>query len=247
MKALLAGFSSGLLLLGPLPLCAQSDAVLEVGRFSAGTPGQAVSDGWTPLTFSNVKQHTRYELVNDGSLAVVKARSESSASGLIRKTRIDPREYPIMRWRWKVENILAKSDILRKDGDDYPVRVYVTFEYDPARTSLFRLAKYQAARLIYGDIPIAALVYVWDSRAPAGLFVDNAYTDFAKMVVVRSGPDAVGTWVEEERNVYDDYMKAFGEAPPMIKGVAIMTDTDDTKESATAYYGDIVFKKEAPR
>jgi hypothetical protein len=66
------------------------------------------------------------------------------------------------------------------------------------------------------------------------------------MVVVRSGPQSVGTWVEEERNVYDDYKQAFGEEPPMIKGVAIMTDTDDTKESATAYYGDIVFGKRSP-
>jgi hypothetical protein len=63
------------------------------------------------------------------------------------------------------------------------------------------------------------------------------------MIVVRSGPSGVGTWVEEERNIYDDYKKAFAGEPPIINGVAIMTDTDNTKESATAYYGDIVFKK----
>lgn len=114
--------------------------------------------------------------------------------------------------------------------------------------SFSRRAKYQAGRLLFGDIPIAALNYVWDRRAPAGLFADNAYTDFAKMVVVRSGPQSVGAWVEEERNVYDDYRKAFGEEPPMVKGVAIMTDTDNTKESATAYYGDnIVFEKASAR
>jgi len=62
-------------------------------------------------------------------------------------------------------------------------------------------------------------------------------------VVVRSGAQALGTWVDEERNVYDDYRKAFGEEPPMIKGVAILTDTADTGESATAYYGDIVFQR----
>jgi len=50
-------------------------------------------------------------------------------------------------------------------------------------------------------------------------------------------------WGNEERNVYEDYKKAFGEEPPMISGIAIMTDTDNTGESATAYYGDIVFKK----
>jgi hypothetical protein len=50
-------------------------------------------------------------------------------------------------------------------------------------------------------------------------------------------------WVDEERNIYEDYKKAFGEEPPMINGVAIMSDTDNTKEQATAYYGDIVFQK----
>lgn len=50
-------------------------------------------------------------------------------------------------------------------------------------------------------------------------------------------------WVSEERNIYEDYKKAFGQEPPMISGVAIMTDTDNTGESAVAYYGDIIFKK----
>lgn len=202
-------------------------------------------DGWNPLTFKKAARHTKYELVKDGESVVVKARSEASASGLAREIRIDPREYPIIRWRWKVENLIQSSDISRKDGDDYPARLYVTFEYDPDRISFSRRAKYQAARLIFGDIPIAALNYVWDGKAPVGTFVDNAYTDFAKMVVLRSGPQSVGAWVEEERNIYDDYKKAFGEEPPMIRGVAIMTDTDDTKESATAYYGDIVIGKSA--
>jgi hypothetical protein len=63
------------------------------------------------------------------------------------------------------------------------------------------------------------------------------------MIVVRSGAADLGQWVEEERNVYEDYKKAFEEEPPMVNGVAIMTDTDNTKEAATAYYGDIQFLK----
>ena len=55
-----------------------------------------------------------------------------------------------------------------------------------------------------------------------------------------SGPTNVGLWVEESRNIYEDYKKAFGEEPPMINGVAIMSDNDNTKERVVAYYGDIV-------
>jgi hypothetical protein len=92
-----------------------------------------------------------------------------------------------------------------------------------------------------GDIPIAALNYIWDTKAPIGTVVDNAFTDFAKMIVVESGPAKVGLWVEESRNIYEDYKAAFGEEPPKINGVAIMSDTDNTKERTIAYYGNIQF------
>ncbi len=227
----------------PTLLFADSAAILEVGRFSAGTVGQRVPDGWKPLVFKKVARHTTYELTRDGVTVVVKATSEGAASGLTREIRIDPKEYPIARWRWKVDNLLNKSDVSRKDGDDYPARLYITFEYDPDKVSFARKLKYKAGQAIFGAIPIGALNYIWDSRTAPGTIVDNAFTDFAKMIVARSGSQDVGKWVEEERNIYEDYRKAFGEEPSMINGVAIMTDTDNTKEAATAYYGDIVFQK----
>ncbi len=234
------------LLIAPLCVEADSGPVLEVGKFSAGTVGQGMPEGWKPLTFKKVERHTKYELVKEDDVVVVKAASEASASGLTREVKIDPKEFPIVHWRWKVGNLLKTSDVSRKDGDDYPARLYITFEYDPDKVGFTKKAKYKAGRLLFGDIPIAALNYIWEAKAPIGLIVDNAYTDFAKMIVVETGSQRVGMWVEEERNIYDDYKKAFGEEPPIINGVAIMTDTDNTKESATAYYGDIVFKKPTP-
>ena len=188
-------------------------------------------------------KQTRYQLVKDGQTVVVKAISEASASGLIKQVSIDPKQYPIIRWRWKVDNLLKNSDVRRKDGDDYPARLYITFAYDPDKLSLAKKMKYQAGRMMFGDIPIGAINYIWDTRAPIGTMVGSAYTDFAQMIVVESGPRKVGTWVDEERNIYEDYKKAFHEEPPMINGVAIMSDTDDAKERVTAYYGDITFAK----
>lgn len=219
--------------------------VLEVGKFSTEKEGEALPAGWKPLTFKKVPKQTVYTLVKDGDTVVMKAVSVGAASGLIKAVRIDPQEYPIVRWRWKVEHLLKKSDVTRKDGDDYPARLYVTFEYDPDKVSFGRKVKYKAGKAIFGDIPIGALNYIWDTKAPVGAIVDNAYTDFAKMIIMRSGPAGVGTWVEEERNVYEDYQKAFDEEPALINGVAIMSDTDNTQESAVAYFGDIVFTRAA--
>ena len=219
----------------------QGPALLEVGKFSAATEGNRLPDGWKPLTFKKVERHTQYEVVKDGSMVVVKAVSEASASGLTKEVMIDPQEYPIVRWRWKVENLLQKSNVTRKDGDDYPARLYITFAYEPDKVSFGRKLKYKAGQALFGDIPIGALNYIWDGKSPIGTIVDNAFTDFAKMIVVQSGAQRIGSWVEEERNVYQDYKLAFGEEPPAINGVAIMSDTDNTKERAVAYYGDIIF------
>ena len=222
---------------------AQDPTIVEVARFSVSKPGTSLPDGWKPLTFRKIPRLTTYELVEEGAQVVVKAMSDSSASGLTKEVRIDPKEFPIVRWRWKVDNLLQKSDATRKDGDDYPARLYITFEYDPEKVSFGKKLKYKAGQALFGDIPIGAINYVWETKAPVGAILDNAYTDFVKMFVVESGPGRIGLWVDESRNIYEDYRKAFGEDPPMINGVAIMSDTDNTKEQATAYYGDILFMK----
>jgi hypothetical protein len=221
-----------------------ADAVLDVGRFSAEPPNAALPSGWKPLTFKNIKSMTRYSLVREDGITVVKAEADRSASGLVREITLDPKEYPWIEWRWKAVNLLQKGDVRSKQGDDYPARLYITFAYEPRRLGVFEKLKYEAAKLLYGDYPpLAAINYIWGSRTPTGTVVSNAYTDHVRMIVVESGPARLNRWVSESRNLYEDYRRAFGEEPPPISGVAIMTDTDNTGESATAYYGDIVFKK----
>jgi hypothetical protein len=223
---------------------AQPRDVIEVGKFSAEEIGNGPPAGWKPLTFKKIDRHTVYSLMKDGNTVVVKAVAESSASGLTRETKINPKEYPIVQWRWKVINVLKKGDVKRKEGDDYPARIYITFEYDPSKLGFFDKAKYEMIRLLYGQYPpIGAINYIWESKAPEGTMVPNPYTDRVVMIVVESGESKLNQWVSEERNIYEDYKKAFGQEPPMISGVAIMTDTDNTGETATAYYGDILFRK----
>ena len=227
-----------------LTTLAQSQKMIEVGKFSAATLGDTLPPDWKPLTFEKIERHTTYTLVKDNDKVVIKAVAEASASGLTREIKINPKEYPIIQWRWKVTNILKKGDVHRKEGDDYPARIYITFEYDPSKLSFFEKVKYETIKLLYGQYPpLGAINYIWESKAPIGTVVPNPYTDRVKMIVVESGEAKLNQWVNEERNVYEDYKKAFGEESPMISGIAIMTDTDNTGESATAYYGDILFKK----
>jgi hypothetical protein len=182
--------------------------------------------------------------VAEGDTVVVKAVSDQAASGLTRAISINPAEYPVIQWRWKVNNVLRKGDVTRKDGDDYPARIYITFAFDPDRAGYLERLEYEAARLIHGQaVPYRAISYIWGSNSLEGTMIANSYTDNVMMFVVQGGRDRLRQWVTEERDVYEDYQKAFGEKPGMISGIAIMTDTDNTRESAVAWYGDIVFRK----
>lgn len=216
---------------------------IEAGLFSSASLGTTPPHDWHPLTFSRIEQHTDYSLVEEEGTVVVKAVSEQSASGLTRALSIDPAVYPIIQWRWKVNNVLDSGDVTRKDGDDYPARIYITFAFDPERAGYLERLEYQAARLVFGpDVPYRAISYIWGSNSPVGTVVENPYTARAMMFVVESGGEKLQQWLHESRNVYADYKTAFGEEPAMITGVAIMTDTDNTRESAVAWYGDIVFR-----
>jgi hypothetical protein len=232
----------GAVLLAAVAQTAEPQSV-EVARFSAGMPGGALPPEWRPLVFKRFPRNTEYSLVEDGGRVVLRAEARAAASGLARRLRVDLRRYPVLRWSWKVTTLIAKADIHTKRGDDCPARLYVTFEYDSSKVGWLERAKFEALRLVYREYPpIAALNYIWDGREPQGTFLPNAFTARAEMIVVESGPSRVGQWVEERRDVLADYRQAFGSEPPLVSGVAVMTDTDNTGESAVSYYGDVAFE-----
>ena len=193
-------------------------------------------DQWQPLHFPKIEAHTRYEIIEEGSNAFLRAYSQAAASAIVRPEPYDVYAYPRIRWRWKVDGVLETGDATRKQTDDYPVRVYVMFLYEPEHASRARRLKYGLAKKIIGEYPPdSTLNYFWANRAHDQRILTNPYAKEAKMVVLRTGPCETGQWVEESVNVIDDYREAFGMDPPTNASLAIMSDTDDTGESATAY------------
>lgn len=209
-----------------------------VASFSNMTPGGAIN-GWEPMRLGDARE-SRYRLVRDGRSVVVRAEADRSASGLVRRFDLDPRRFPVMTWRWKADGVIEGGNIRSRGGDDFPARIYVTFDYDPSDLPFGDRVKYRALRALgYDDLPVRALSYVWANRASETSIVPNAYTDWVQMVPVQSGAGNVGTWQTERRDLVRDYQAAFGEDPPAISGVAIMTDADNTGGAATASFGDI--------
>jgi hypothetical protein len=234
------------LLAACLPAYSQGAPVIEVAKFSAAHAGGPFPAGWKPWIWSKRKKLTAYSLVEDEGAVVVKAVSSQAASGLIRPLRIDPKQYPIIEWRWKAANLIPGADNSERSKEDSPLRLYLSFEGDVAQLGLRDRMFFKMIKLASGEeLPYASLNYIWENRDPAGTLIPNPNTARIQMIVVESGAQNLNRWRSYERNVVEDYRQAFGTDPPLITGVSLMTDTDNTEENATAYYGDIVFRKSA--
>ncbi len=201
-------------------------------------------DDWQPYTFPNIKKHSAYTIEKNGEGSFLRAESNASASGIVYKDSFSVTEYSHARWRWRVKNLYAKADPHTKAGDDYPVRIYVMFEYDPAKAGFGDQVLYSLAKMRFGEnVPFSSLSYVWSSRETGERLFSSPYTDKAKMVVLRAGPKEVGTWQEETVNLLEDYRKAFGTEPPARARIAVMNDSDNTGESSVSWVDYIeVFK-----
>ena len=179
--------------------------------------GAAAFTGWTEQGFTG-KAKTRYQASSDS----VEAHCKQSASGLMREGRINLRETPVLRWKWKISNTYEGIREREKSGDDFPARVYVVRDGG--------LAVWRTR----------SLVYVWSSASPQGSDWPNPYTAQAHHVALRSG--SPGPWQEERRDVRADFKRYFGLDLDSADGVAIMTDCDDAGGEARAWYADLRFE-----
>jgi len=220
-----------------------SAAPVAVSEFSTLQASDPLPDNWKSIEFESIEQQTRYSLVTEDGRTVVRADSHASASMLATKINIDPAQHPILHWQWKIKNTVEHGNVHRKDGDDYAGRLYITFDYDLSKLGFLERMKVEMFKLYYGDYPpLRAICYIWDNKNPPGQMVANPYTDRVMMFVVESGTEKLNQWITEERDITKDYQAAFGEPQTAITSIAVMTDTDNTGGSATAWYGDIWFQ-----
>jgi len=204
-------------------------------------------DAWEPVYFRGIDRHTAYTIQQQEGSNVLVATSSDSASAMVHKRAFNVAEFPILRWRWKVDHVYDNGNYRLKSGDDYPIRVYVLFAYDPETAGFGMKIKYELAKALYGRYPPHSSVnYIWTSRPDETDPVASPFTDRSIMIPLRHGPQNVGQWVEETVNVMEDFKRTFGGHPPAEASLAIMNDSDNTGESATSYIQFIEVLKKAP-
>jgi len=212
----------------------------ELPKFSAETARDGMPNGWNFYRIAPFKKNTVYRLENYQGKTVLSANSKTSASGLAVKLRPRQATNLLLQWEWKAVNPIVNADNVDGHTDDAPLRILVAFDGNKSKLPLKEKMTFEMANLISGqEMPYATLMYIWSGKTPVDTIIPNAHTSRIKMIVVDSGWDNLGQWHKHQRDLAADYKRAYGEAPGEVIGIALLTDTDNTKSEARAYYGDI--------
>ena len=215
----------------------------SIGDVMLPAPGRGE---WRPLTFRKVPRATAYEPVTADGVAAIRAASDCSASALYLPVEgiVDLADTPRLSWRWRITRGLSMADERVKAGDDFAARVYLMFEFDWDRASLAARLRHGVGERLYGEkIPGGAINYVWTHGEPAGSHWDNPFARESKMLSLGQGP--LEEWRTEDVDVAADYRRLFGNPPPKLLGLALMTDSDNSCQRAEAYYADFRFHRPA--
>jgi hypothetical protein len=208
-------------------------------RTGTQTDNGGASSPWMHQTFPG-KRATQYRYERKNGRDAVLVRAVSSASMLRQTVRIEPERLGQLRFSWMVPALISAADLAQRDTDDSPVRVVLAFEGDRARFSARDAALSELSEVLTGEpLPYATLMYVWSNRRAPGSVIINPRTSRIRKLVMESGPEHLLQWLDYERDVRADFVKAFGEAPGALLAIGIMTDTDNTRSEAQAWYGPV--------
>ena len=212
----------------------------ELPKFSAETARNGMPNGWNFYRIAPFKKNTVYRLESYQGKTVLSANSKTSASGLAVKLRPRQASNLLLQWEWKALNPIVNADNADGYADDAPLRILVAFDGNKSKLPLKEKMTFEMANLISGqEMPYATLMYIWSGKSPVDTIITNAHTSRIKMIVVDSGWDNLGQWHKHQRDLAADYKRAYGEAPGELIGIALLTDTDNTKSETRAFYGDI--------
>ena len=206
-------------------------------RVSAVPP--APHAGWEHVALPG-KTRVQFVAVGEGGGAALEAPAVSAASVVRKRVRIEAQDLGRLRFSWKVPQLIEAADLATREADDAPVRVILAFDGDRSRLSGKDAMLSELMRTLTGEeMPYATLMYVWCNKRAPGSVVRSPRTDRVRKLVLESGPDRLHRWIDYERDVRADFEKVFGEPPGALIGVALMTDSDNTRSTATALYGPV--------
>jgi Protein of unknown function (DUF3047) len=149
-----------------------------------------------------------------------------------------------IRFQWRLDKALAKANFNAKATEDAALKVCMTFDMSADNIPAGERALFKLAQFVSRDkLPTATLCYVWAQTEDTGSVHASPTTARVRYMVLNSGAGQLKTWQEHERNISEDFLKAFGaesSAVPRVSAIIIGADSDNTQDSSLAYVSDIV-------
>ena len=156
----------------------------------------------------------------------LKSVADNAASGLGKEVKIDLNKTPFINITWKIEQDLKGIKENTKKGHDFAARVFAVKKT--------------------GATPLSnrAINYVFSSNNDVGLNWPSPYTKKSVDNVLSSTKNSLGEWVTVKSNVKEDFKKFHDLDVNELDGLAIMSDTDNSKMKSIGYYQNIYFSEE---
>ena len=231
-----------------LQACSNLQPIAQVNTpETTQTKDQDTATNWQPedqikwdLVKIPGKVATQYSVVRLSNRRSLMASASSSASMLRKDLRIEPEQLNALNFSWQIQKLIEGADMAHRDYDDSPVRLVLAFDGDRSQFSPKNAMLSELTHALSGrPMPYATLMYVWCNQRPVDSVIQNPRTDRIRKIVVESGAGRLNQWITYERNIRADYEKAFGEPPGALIGIGLMTDSDNTRSQAQAWYGPI--------
>lgn len=210
LRPAVGALALGALLLAPAAAPAQCVILAD---FSGDAPGR-FPGGWRVPRDDG---YAVYRVLQEDGRHFLRGLSRGTGTQAVLEQGWDLARYPVLAWRWRPRVFPEGSDERSGATNDSALGVYVGFP-----------RSFMAVR---------SIKYVWSRVVPVGVTA-SASAGFTRMVVLRSGPDEPGRWVEERVNVPAEYRRLFGQEPGRPRGIGVLTDADDTRSVAEGDYAD---------
>jgi DUF3047 family protein len=192
------------------PVAAQECVTVE--NFSRGKVGEFPPE-WRLRKEAGREVYSVQEM--DG-LRFLRALAKGLGVQAAKQYEWDPKAYPMLAWSWRPIEFPVGSDERQSKTNDSAVSVYAVFPHTPWS--------------------VKTLKYIWSAVVPVGTRLSSS-AGLTQALVIRNGTDKKRSWTEERVNIFEDYKKFFGEREtPKASGIAVLTDSDDTKSTAQGEY-----------
>lgn len=220
MRMLVVILGAVLVAAGAPPVAAQQAPIimappecLTIEDFAKAKAGEFPAD-WKPRKDAGKDV---YRVLEEQGLRFLRAASKGLGIQAAKQVEWDLGGYPMLSWSWRPREFPKGGDERESGTNDSVLAVYMLVPYS-------RITGPKAVK------------YVWSEKVPVGTHLNSNY-GLTQVLVLRSGLEGKDEWAEQKVNVLEDYKKYFGESDtPKPTGIAVLTDSDDTKSSAQGDY-----------